>query len=207
MQWLAMITMLVDHVGIVFYPDNIIWRIIGRVAFPLYAYGIVTGLNLTQDRRRYVRRLAVIGAAAQIPYMLALNSVQINVIGTFLVVIATLWLADRYKSKLGQGLILLLAAVVLDLLPFDYGSYALMLILIYRHLEGKRMVAAHAALNVAYWIYAGWMVQLASIISTVAIASNTQLLRRIKRPPRWLWLSYYPAHLTTLFVINLALRI
>jgi len=38
---LAFITMLIDHIGYIFFPFDEIWRIIGRIAFPLFAWGIV----------------------------------------------------------------------------------------------------------------------------------------------------------------------
>lgn len=44
MYWLAMLTMLIDHVGLVFFPTDPAWRIAGRLAFPIYAYALYMGV-------------------------------------------------------------------------------------------------------------------------------------------------------------------
>ena len=40
---LAMLTMLIDHIGLIWFPENMAWRIIGRLALPFYAFAIVLG--------------------------------------------------------------------------------------------------------------------------------------------------------------------
>lgn len=47
MYWLAMLTMLIDHVGLVFFPTDPAWRIAGRLAFPIYAYALYMGYTRT----------------------------------------------------------------------------------------------------------------------------------------------------------------
>ena len=43
MKLLAMITMLIDHIGYMFFPDYRIFRTIGRLAFPIFAYQLSVG--------------------------------------------------------------------------------------------------------------------------------------------------------------------
>lgn len=74
-QWLALITMTLDHVARYLATDA--WGMgwvdssIGRIAFPLFA-GMVAwhGLFNTRDPLRYARRIMVIGLVAQLPYQL-----------------------------------------------------------------------------------------------------------------------------------------
>ena len=61
----AMITMLIDHIGFISFSDVLILRAIGRIAFPLYAYSIAEGWYYTSDRQRYIIRLFGIGIAAE----------------------------------------------------------------------------------------------------------------------------------------------
>ncbi len=209
MQLLAIITMLIDHIGIVFYPDQPLFRLIGRIAFPLYAYGIVAGLRYTSNRTRYIRRLAVIAAAAQLPYMLALDVWGFNVVATFLVVIGVLWVQERWSNQPMFWIIAaMLAALIMDEWHFDYGSYALFLMLIYRHVPQQWMTLVHLALNLVYFYYAGWELQLASVIATALLAYGQPLLQALDRlkPPRWLWLGFYPGHLLLLAVARVLLR-
>ena len=205
MQYLAMLTMFIDHIGIVFFPDNPVWRIIGRIAFPIYAWGIAVGWDRTRDRKRYATRLAVIGAVAQWPYMAALDDPRVNVIGTFLVVIGTLILMEKAHHPAAKAAVFAAATALLEVVPFSYGGYALVLVFIYRTLAGRphAMVGAHFALNLAYALWTGVDLQMFSLLPTLLISYEPRLANR-RIAPRWLWWSFYPAHLAVLAVFQLA---
>lgn len=207
MQLIAIVSMLIDHIGLMFFPDDLMWRVIGRLAFPLYAYRIISGFQYTRSRRRYMRRLAIIGAAAQLPYMIAFDTWRVNVIGTFLAAICVLWLLERYRGNAFAFLCAGIAAVAVDWLQFEYGSYGLFLILIYRYLTSHAMVAAHVLLNLIYAFYADWMIQFVSLVSTLLLAYGARLMQAVERirVPRWLWLSFYPGHLAVLAAADLIL--
>ena len=73
-QWLALITMTVDHVTRYLLPDhwNVGWASssIGRIAFPLFAAMVAWhALFNTRSPLRYARRILVIGLVAQLPYL------------------------------------------------------------------------------------------------------------------------------------------
>ncbi|MCF0110995.1 MAG: hypothetical protein HUJ58_03775, partial [Erysipelotrichaceae bacterium] len=38
LKWIALVTMTIDHIGYFLFPRYKILRIIGRIAFPLYAF-------------------------------------------------------------------------------------------------------------------------------------------------------------------------
>lgn len=200
LQWVAMLTMLIDHIGIAFFPFDPAWRIVGRIAFPIYAYGIAHGISRTRNRRAYMIRLAVLAAVSQIPYMLALNTQKINVIASFLLASWVIVQSERSRGKLGRVFLILAAASILEVFHFDYGAYGLFIVLIYRYLAGWKMIAAHAGLNVVFWAAYGpsWMIQLYSILPTILLAAKKEYFR-IMRPPAWLWRAFYPAHLSIIY--------
>lgn len=210
MQIIAMVSMLVDHLGIAFFKGDDAWRIIGRLALPLYAYGIVQGYRHTSNVKRYFVRLAALAALSQLPFMLALNLLEVNVIGTFIVCLSVLiglnYIRDKLPGlvhKLAGVLIVAAAASLLELIPFDYGAYALLLILAFRYLKGWQWIAAHMALNLIFLVYKLWVLQLASIIPTVWLVYYPQMFAAMGRikVPRWMWRSFYPAHLFVLAVV------
>ena len=45
----ACISMLLDHIGFIFFPQYIIFRILGRVAFPIFAFMIAEGCYYTKN--------------------------------------------------------------------------------------------------------------------------------------------------------------
>ena len=98
MQWVAMISMFLDHFGKSWFPHTPIWQIVGRLAFPIYAYFIAVGMNRTRSMPGYIRRLAVLAALSQIPFALLFNTWTINVIGTFFVSVGALYLMERMPN-------------------------------------------------------------------------------------------------------------
>lgn len=109
-QWLALITMTLDHIARYVVPHawNLGWidSTIGRVAFPLFA-GMVAwhGLFNTRNPIRYARRITVIGLLAQIPYQLMPRTalIQFNICFTLaLGLLAGTWLM-RLKKRLDNG--------------------------------------------------------------------------------------------------------
>lgn len=198
MQLLAMLTMLIDHIGIVWFPDETVWRIVGRLAFPLYAFALAAGYRLTRSVPRYAARLAVIAALSQLPYQLAFDKFELNVVCTLLVGLLTLYALDRLKGRLPlQGAAVAASAVLLELLPFSYGAYALALILVYRYARTSWMTPLHLAINIAALFYNGWLIQLFSLFATLLLVYTPQLLRGLDRiaVPRFVWRSFYPLHL------------
>lgn len=67
----AMLAMLLDHLGMVCgFPEL---RVIGRLGFPLFAFGVAEGWCRTHDRRAYFLRMARFAGISQIPFILALS--------------------------------------------------------------------------------------------------------------------------------------
>lgn len=73
---IACITMLCDHAGKMLFPQYPILRIIGRLAFPLFAYCMAVGCVYTRDMRRYVLRIALLALISQPFYVLGLGHVS-----------------------------------------------------------------------------------------------------------------------------------
>jgi hypothetical protein len=206
-QLVAMITMLVDHFGKAFFPDQMEWRIVGRMAFPIYAYLLVLGYQRTSNLKRYLLRLTLIGILSQYPFMIALDIKGINAVGTLLISLLALIGLDTYKSYLQRGLILIASAILLEFGQFDYGMYGLLLVCIYRYTKFHRMVALHLLLNLVFVFLKGWLIESFSVIATICIAYAPNLFGWIGklRIPRWLWLGFYPIHLTVLMLVEMLL--
>lgn len=65
---IAMVTMLIDHIGYLFFPSMMIFRTVGRIAFPIFAYLIGIGYNHTSSLKKYMLRLFIFALVTQIPY-------------------------------------------------------------------------------------------------------------------------------------------
>jgi hypothetical protein len=92
LKMIAMLTMLVDHAADCFlwrihgklglslaledarlWPLYVTLRVIGRTAFPIFAFFIAEGYVHTRSRKRYLTRLLLLAVISQIPYDLVFN--------------------------------------------------------------------------------------------------------------------------------------
>jgi len=208
LQILAMLTMLIDHIGVMFFPDSPWWRILGRMAFPLYAYALVQGYHYTSNIKRYWIRLSVIGAVSQLPFYLAFRGEDINVVGTLLISLTVLLALDRTATKAAAIAVAAAGFILLEVVPFDYGGYGLLLVLLFRYCRSGWIIPLHFVLNVVFIFYKGWLLQIFSVIATAWIVYRPRFPDRLGKVkvPRWLWRSFYPAHLLVLACINYLLE-
>ena len=69
----AIVTMVIDHVGNILYPDLLFLQMIGRLSFPIFAYLIVLGVESTKKPQKYIIALLAFAMISQLPYSLAFD--------------------------------------------------------------------------------------------------------------------------------------
>lgn len=83
LKLIAIITMTIDHIGAIIYNDIDIFRIIGRISFPLFAFLLVEGFKNSSNRLKYFLRLIIFAFITQPIYDYAFNSNTLNILFTF----------------------------------------------------------------------------------------------------------------------------
>ncbi|RAW17327.1 conjugal transfer protein TraX [Paenibacillus taichungensis] len=204
MQWIAMITMLIDHIGAVFFPHVGELRMIGRIAFPIYAFAVYIGYKHTRNVQKYIWRLFWIAVISQFPFMAAFNHFSLNVVWTLWSALLVLLVLDKLPVRLLGIPIVVVAGLVMEMTHMDYGMYGLLLVLLFRYFQGPVLVMAHLLLNVLYIYLHSSSIQMYSVIATlgIAIAQYYNAGFRLKGP-RWIWRYFYPAHLAVIALIRL----
>ena len=97
---IAAIAMLCDHVGLMFFPQVSIFRIIGRLAFPIFAFMIAEGAHYTKRKARYFLTIFSLAAICQIVYFIFDRSLYMCVLVTFSLSILMLFALDYAKKTL-----------------------------------------------------------------------------------------------------------
>ncbi|WP_416297419.1 TraX family protein [Paenibacillus illinoisensis] len=203
MQWIAMITMLIDHIGAVFYPQVEELRIIGRIAFPIYAFAVYIGYKHTRNVQKYIWRLFWIAVLSQVPFMAAFNHLLLNVVWTLWSSLLVLLVLDKLPNRLVGIPIVIGAGIIMEITAMDYGMYGLLLVLLFRYFQGPILVLGHVLLTALYIQLHSSSVQMYSVVATlgIAIAQYYGAGFRLKGP-RWIWRYFYPAHLAIIAIIR-----
>ena len=153
LKWIALITMTIDHFGVLVldpYTNNetistlyLIARLIGRIAFPLFAFMIAEGVYRTKHRYRYWLRLFAMALFIGLA-MFVLGQVGINALaGNIFVDLSLAALAMILFKEKSWGLKLLgllpifyvtwtsFETRVPNFIRADYGLYGLIMMLIF----------------------------------------------------------------------------
>lgn len=221
LKLIAIIVMLIDHTGALLFPKVYILRVIGRLAFPIFAYFISEGYIKTSDVEKYKKRLFVFALISQIPFYLAFkNIVYLNI---FFTLFLGLYAINVYDENGSIGTIWLMG-ILAQLINTDYGLYGVFTIYFFYkyHEDFKTMAKKQVFLNIIFvsviflitvlspfnrgkdaaWIlkaFVGTGMQAISLLSLFLIKSyNGQRGRSMK----YLFYAFYPVHLMILWMIK-----
>ena len=200
-QCVAALTMLMDHIGAVFFPAVIGFRAIGRLSFPLFAFGIAQGVTYTSDFRKYFLRILMAAAVSQPIYMKLFALTQLNPL--FMLAWGALALYFwREEKKVFAG-ILLLGAYFADM---SYGWYGVWTIFFFGFYGMKESLCFYGqvALNVLYGLTTGAWVQILSLFSFGLLDGKWRIAALSKKLPRYFFYVFYPLHLLVLWGIKIA---
>ncbi len=138
---IAAFFMLIDHIGYILYPEYIVFRIIGRLSFPIFAFMIAEGAHYTKNKLKYFSGIFVLAIICQIFYYIYDRSTYMGILVTFSISILLIYLLQfvkkqlflpeaTYWGKVVAVLIFLLAVVTVYLLniylDIDYGFWGCM---------------------------------------------------------------------------------
>ena len=210
LKWIAVLTMVIDHVGAILFPDQIWMRVIGRVAFPIYAYCLAEGFRYTSDYRRYLGRLALFAILSEIPFDLAFYGVPFsfahqNVFFTLTLGLILLWVLERCREQLllcaGAFAVLCFLAQALHM---DYGAGGLLMVFaFYLAQQGTSpWIGWGIFVFINLFGYAGGL-QWAAIIALLPIGLYSGKAGK-KKQRFFYWI--YPLHLLLLWVIEKYIR-
>ena len=211
LKLLAMFTMTLDHIGVQMFPGVLWLRIVGRLAFPIYAYMIAEGCAHTRNRRKYLLQMTGLALLCQLVYFFAMGSLFQCILVTFTLSILLIYACDTGSRPLTALALLGMAFVTVALprlLPgtdfaIDYGFFGV-LVPVAAYLgetRRKKLLFTAGALVVLAWLVGGiqWY-SLAALLPLALYNGN-----RGKRRMKWLFYLYYPLHLAAIYGISLLL--
>ena len=202
LKWIAIISMLIDHIGLVLFPEEQIFRIIGRLAFPIFAYTLTEGFLHTGNIKKYLIRLGIFAVISEVPYDLLFGegiidwSMQ-NVFLTLFLGLSMIVLITRITTVYIQVLTVIMIGIISEILGADYGTIGILTIWLFYYLRDKK-IAKYTAVSLLMLTTQG--VQMFAALALIPIG-----LHNGKRGPKMKYIFYiiYPLHLLILYFIQL----
>ena len=203
----AIVSMVVDHVGMIFLPEIDALRVVGRMAMPLFAYLVAIGIHRTRDRAAYLIRLLALFVFSQIPYGLLVGT-KLNVFLSLLVgAVAASYVVDR--KPWWAFAVLAAFAGFTHQQSVSYGEVGPLLVVAFTATGGHALGSA----GLATAIFAAHAALTGSQFSRMAmfVAPLMPLVLHLvhwRSTSRWRWAYWmYPAHLAVFYLIAYSLGI
>jgi len=210
LKLIAIVTMLIDHIGSVFFPYEPIFRIIGRISFPIFCFLIVEGFIHTSSFNKYAVRLGIFAVISEIPYdMLFFGKVielgHQNIFFELLAGLFALYCLKRVKENKKYMFLIVVAAIPIlaECLHFSYGAYGILMIISF-YLFRENNFAKAMSVTVQTLLYC-WVknvsIQAYSIFAFIPLYFYNG--KKGASFPKLFFYLFYPAHLLALFIVRI----
>lgn len=211
LKMIALVTMTIDHIGLLLLPQHEILRIIGRLAYPIFACMIAEGCCHTRNMRRYFGTMVTAALVCQLVYLVATRSLYQCIFVTFSLSIGLIVLLRRARDRKGVADWVLAAAGILavlfvtEILPLllpdtdygvEYGFLGVMLpVAVYLgKTKAQKLSLAALILTAMGWVLG--TVQWAALLALPLLMCYNG--KRGKWKLKYLFYIYYPVHLVVL---------
>lgn len=133
---IAIVTMLIDHMGLFLFPQFIFLRFIGRLAFPLFAWLIANGAYHTHNIHKYLVRLYFFALLSQIPYLLPNRLLDptysdLNVICTLFFGLSAIILIQKTQNRFLWVVYSVIFMTLAQVLQTDYGAFGVAAVIVF----------------------------------------------------------------------------
>lgn len=214
LKCIAMLTMLIDHMGMVLFPQYRWMRIIGRLAFPIFCFLLAEGAVHTSNHRKYLLRLLAFALISEVPFNLARSGMLYapyhqNVFFTLFLGLLAITAIQKLPGQILPAVSAIVCILVASPLHTDYGSGGVLIMLVFylfrEHLFLK--VFLFAIFNIGLWggVGQGLSYVLEKTQTYAVFAIIPILCYNGKRGPslKYPFYVFYPAHLLALHLLRL----
>ena len=223
LKLIAIITMTIDHIGVVFgTPFYTFLRAVGRLSFPIFAYLLTEGYDHTKSFSKYFFKLLIFALISEVIYdyiffgsFIYMNAN--NVFFTLALGLLTLFLLDKsrilvkkyFKEKIDliiifpitYFLIVIIMGLIGEFLNFSYGMLGIFVISFF-YLFKDSLLLTVISVTLSTLIF-GESVQYFSLFSLILIwFYNKKLGKKCK----FFFYLYYPLHILILGLIKMLLE-
>lgn len=215
LKLIALLSMIIDHYGAIFHGNIDLYRIIGRIAFPIYCFLLVEGYTHTSNVKRYAKRLLFFAIISEVPFDLAfygrLGFDHQNIFFTLFIGLILMYLLDNKEGKHNYNKITLwLAGGTLAVFTsVDYSFMGIIYILAFYYVKEfpnpKRTYRVAIIIFLTNLVASGLKQQFSLLALPLIYLYNEQLGPNNKIIQGLFYLAY-PLHLIIFYLINTVLN-
>lgn len=199
---IAIITMFLDHYyRIIGGPEWL--SMLGRLAFPIFAFSISEGYSHTKNVNKYLMRLLNFAIIIQLPNFLGFQEYPLNIFFTLALGLFCLEILDNNKINIVvRYIVVLYLCFLAEKTGLDYGAYGVILIILFNKLKNNKLYIfiAFLALNLVILKIGNLSeMQMYSVFSLVPI-----FLYNGKKGygMKYFFYLFYPLHFIFLYTLN-----
>lgn len=204
---IAIITMVIDHVGYIFLTPGTdqytLFRGIGRIAFPIFCFLIIEGFHYTRNHLNYLIRLCLFALISEIPFDLAFRGMLFdwshqNVFITLALGLISIFCLEEMNSRRRFIIPLVLVWTAASIIHCDYGLGGVLLIDVFYTTKKSPWIRVILAALIMYVFFGP-----SELYGLAALPLI--LLYNKKRGPnaKMIFYWFYPAHLLILHLLSL----
>jgi len=184
--------MVVDHVGVIWWPAEPAFRVIGRLAYPAFLLLVVDGIRRTRGLPEMVSRFVVLAAVSEFPHFLAFGTFG-NVVWGLCAAVCAFGRSWPVAGALAVGC---------ELLGVEYGAASVLCVWLAgtKWREGGWLVgSAWLMIRGGWWTVLGWTGFPLVLCAGIRVHGGRRFL------PAWASVVFYPVHLLVLVLVRWAL--
>jgi len=219
LKLIACLSMLIDHTGYLFFPDNIILRYIGRISFPIFAFQISEGFIHTKNNKRYLLRLFLLAIISQYPFSLIFQSEKLHLNTIFTLFLGLLSITIYNKNKTLGMVSAIIFTILASIIHFDYGRIGILLIVSYYIFRNKKLYLSLSYIILFSYLYLSYiykyLIYEPNIMKQLIMYYLPYYLVTLTTLPlillynkqqgfkiKWFFYLFYPIHLILLIIIK-----
>lgn len=214
LKLIAIITMTIDHIGhFILDPTTdmyLMFRIVGRLAFPIFAYLLIVGYFKTSNFAKYLITILVLGLMFQLPTLYSpLINGDGNIFLTLSLGLILIYVLDANFNNILKCIAGIVLVWMFKLLNLDYGILAAIMFITYYLVQKHEfnMVNKLVIMIVPYTIYSYLYMSKLQIYGLLAIPLiliyNGE---RGKYINKYFFYAYYPIHILVIIYIDYLLN-
>lgn len=214
---IALVTMTIDHIGMILFPYNTFLRIIGRISFPVFSYFVAESMRYTSNRIKYISLMAVCEAVCLMGYYIQMGYLYYSIMMTFIfsaviIMVYDLFLKTMKKGTLpsvigGVGFMIFLYGIneLCRIMDIMYGFWGCMLPLLVYMRDDKFSGLLFFALGLYLQSRTSSSIQIYSLLSIPLLALYDGKKMRSTKFEKYFYYFYYPIHIAFLYLLGMIL--